>query len=69
MELQALEKLNPHDDELSRKQFLDHFRYSDTTLTPFERQKAEAMLIEFHDFLQGTGLTTGQIESSKSNSH
>ena len=40
-ELQALEKLNPQDDGKSRKQFLDRFDWSDTTLTPFKRQKVE----------------------------
>ena len=49
MELQTLEKLNPQDDEKSRKTFLDNFDWSDTTLTLFERQKVEELLVEFHD--------------------
>ena len=49
MELQTLEKLNPQDDEKTRKTFLDKFDWSDTTLTLFERQKVEELLVEFHD--------------------
>ena len=49
MELQTLEKLNPQDDEKSRKTFLDNFGWSDTTLTLFARQKTEELLVEFHD--------------------
>ena len=49
VELQTLEKLNPHDDEQSRKTLLDNFDWSDTTLTLFERQKVEELLVEFHD--------------------
>ena len=49
MELQTLEKRNPHDDEQSRKTFLDNFDWSDTTLTLFERRKVEELLVEIHD--------------------
>ena len=49
VELQTLEKLNPQDDEKSRKTFFDNFDWSDTTLTLFERQKVEELLVEFHD--------------------
>ena len=49
MELQTLEKLNPQDDKKSRKTFLENFDWSDTTLTLFERQKVEELLVEFHD--------------------
>ena len=49
VELQTLEKLNPRDDEQSRKTFLDNFVWSDTTLTLFAQQKVEEMLVEFHD--------------------
>ena len=49
VELQTIEKLNPQDDEQSRKTFLDKFDWSDTTLTLFERQKVEELLVEFHD--------------------
>ena len=48
-ELQKLEKLNPRDDEQSRKTFLDNFDWSDTTLNLFGRQKVEELLVEFHD--------------------
>ena len=49
MELQTLEKRNPHDDEQSRKTFVDNFDWSDTTLTLFERRKVEELLVEIHD--------------------
>ena len=49
MELQTLEKLNPQDDKKSRKTFLENFDWSDTTLTLFERQKVEELLVEFYD--------------------
>ena len=39
LELKELEKLNPHDNETSRQQFLSHFDRSDTTLSPDERKK------------------------------
>ena len=45
VELQTLEKLNPQDNEKSRKTFLDNFDWSDF----FERQKVEELLVEFHD--------------------
>ena len=49
VELQTLEKLNPQDDEKSRKTFLDNFDWRDTTLALFEQQKVEELLVEFHD--------------------
>ena len=49
LELQRLENLNPQDNEKSRKSFLSNFDWSDTTLSPEERQHIEKNLIEFHD--------------------
>ena len=49
LELKELEKLNPHDNESSRKAFLSNFDWSDTTLSPVERQEIEEILVEFHD--------------------
>ena len=49
LELKQLKKLNPHDNETSRTEFLSHFDWSDTTLNPDERQEIEEILIEFHD--------------------
>ena len=49
VELQTLEKLNPHDDEQQPKTFLDNTDWSDTTLTLFEQQNVEELLLEFHD--------------------
>ena len=49
LELKELEKLNPHDSEVSRTEFLSHSDWSDTTLNPDERQEIEEIFIEFHD--------------------
>ena len=49
LELKDLEKLNPHDNESSRKAFLSNFDWSDTTLSPVERQEIEEILVEVHD--------------------
>ena len=53
LELQRLEKLNSEDDEESRKSFLSNFDWSETTLSPAERQHIEETLIEFHDIFAG----------------
>ena len=42
-------KLNPNDNDSSRKTFPSNFDWSDTTLGPEERQEIEEILIEFHD--------------------
>ena len=39
LELKELEKLNPHDNETSRTEFLSHFDWSDTTLNPDSEKK------------------------------
>ena len=49
LELQRLEKLNPKDNEESRKTFLSNFDWSDTTLSQAERHNIEEILIDFHD--------------------
>ena len=49
LELQRLEKLNPQDNEESRKTFLSNFDWSDTTLSKAERHHIEEILIDFHD--------------------
>ena len=49
LELQRLEKLNPQDNEESRKSFLSNFDWSDTTLRHTERHLIEEVFIEFHD--------------------
>ena len=49
LELQELEELNPNDNETSRNTFLSNFDWSDTTLSPSERQEIEEILVEFHD--------------------
>ena len=49
LELKELEKLNPHDNESSRKTFLSNFDWSDKTLSSDEQQELEEILVEFHD--------------------
>ena len=49
LELKQLKKLNPQDNEASKESFLSNFDWSDTTLSPEERQQIEEILIEFHD--------------------
>ena len=49
LELQELEKLNPNDNDPSRKTFLSNFEWSDTTLSPDERQEIEEILVDFHN--------------------
>ena len=49
LELKELEKLNPQDNESSRKAFLSNFDWTDTTLRPDERKEIEEILSEFHD--------------------
>ena len=49
MELKQLEQLNPTDNEESRKKFLQHFDWTDTTLTLFEKQHIEDFLVQYHD--------------------
>ena len=51
LELKELEKLNPQDNENSRKAFLSNFDWTDTTLSPDERKKIEKILIELHDIV------------------
>ena len=43
MELKQLEQLNPNDNEESKTKFIDHF---DTTLSPFEKQQIEDILVQ-----------------------
>ena len=49
LELKELEKLNPNDNDTSKSTFLSNFDWSDTTLSPNERQQIEEILVEFHD--------------------
>ena len=48
-ELKQLEELNPNDKAESRKKFLDHFDWTDTTLSPFENQLVKNILVQHHD--------------------
>ena len=47
-ELKQLEQLNPNNNEESRKKFLDHFDWTDTTLSPFEKKHIEDILVQSH---------------------
>ena len=49
LELKQLEQLNPNDNDESRMKFLSHFDWTDTTLSPFEKQHIEDILVQKHD--------------------
>ena len=49
LEFKVTEKLNPPDNETSRKAFLSNFDWTNTTLSSDERKECEEILIEFHD--------------------
>ena len=68
-ELKQLEKLNPLEDTDSRDQFLSNFDWTDSTLQLDAKQGVENPLVEFHDILRGTVLTSESIQSSRYNSH
>ena len=53
MELNELEQLNPTDNEESRKKSLEHFHWTDTTLTLFEKQHIKDILVQYHDIFAG----------------
>ena len=65
LELKELEKLNPQENETSRKSCLSNFDWSDTTLSTEERQQVEEILIDFYDIFEDTVLTSEQIANSK----
>ena len=48
LELKELEKINPHDNETSRKEVISNFDWNHTTLSPDEQQEIEEILIEVH---------------------
>ena len=47
--LQEAEKLNPNDDEESRRKFLRNFNWKDSMLQQHEIKKIESFSVEFHD--------------------
>ena len=49
LELKQLEQLNPNDNDESRMKFLTHFDWTDTILSPFEKQHIEDILVQYHD--------------------
>ena len=49
LDLKQLEQLNSNDKGVSRKKFLDNFNWTDTTLSPFEKQHIEEILAQYHD--------------------
>ena len=49
LNLQKFEKLNPQDNQESRKQFVTNFDWTDSMLQPNEIACIEDLLIEFHD--------------------
>ena len=67
LELKELEKLNPHDNETSRKAFLSNFDLSDTTLSQTNNKKLKKFSLNFMMFLPDFVLTLAQIVNSKWN--
>ena len=63
--LQELEKLNPQDNSGSRKQFLAHFDWTDSTLNPVEIAQIEDLLVEFHDIFARHRFDIGMNEDFK----
>ena len=63
--LQELEKLNPQDNTESRKQFLAHFDWTDSTLNPAEITQIEELLVEFHDIFARHRFDIGMNEDFK----
>ena len=49
LELKQLEHLNSNNNNESRMKFLSHFDWTDTTLSPFEKQHIEDILVQYHD--------------------
>ena len=68
-ELEQLEKINPLKNTNSRNQFLPNFDWTDSSLLPEAKQAVQNLLVEFHDNLHGTALTSESIQSSKYNSN
>ena len=46
MKLKQLEQLNPNDNEESKTKFFDQFDWTNTTLSPFEKQQNEEILVQ-----------------------
>ena len=65
--LQELEKLNPQDNPESRKQFLAHFDWKDSTLNPAEIYRIEELLVKFQDIFARHRLDIGMNDDSRSN--
>ena len=63
--LQEFEKLNPQDNPESRRQFLAHFDWTDSTLNPTERTQIEELLVEFHDIFARHRFDIGMNEDFK----
>ena len=49
LELKQLQQSNPNDNDKSRMKFLSHFDWTDTTLSPFEKQHIDDILVQYHD--------------------
>ena len=65
MELKQLKQLNPNDNAKARKQFLDHFDRTDTTLSPFEKQHIEDILVQYHNIFARHRFDIGTIREFK----
>ena len=63
--LRKLEKLNPQDNPESRKQFLAHFDWTDSTLNPAEITQIEELLVEVHNIFAKNRFDIGINEDFK----
>ena len=66
LELKELEKLNPHDNEASRKEFQTSTGQTQHSAQT-NRKELKKFLLNFRIFLPDTGLTLAKIVNSKSN--
>ena len=49
--MQEAQKLNPNDEEKSRRKFQSNFDWKESMLQQHEIKRIESLLVEFHDIL------------------
>ena len=57
--MQEAEKLNPNDDDESRRKFPSNFDWRDSMLQQHEIKRIESLLIEIHDVFARRGFDIG----------
>ena len=63
--LQALERLDPTNDEESRAKFQENFNWKDSAFAPDGIERIEKLLVEFHDIFARHGFDIGMNEEFK----